>query len=220
MVSLAGTHNLSDQCDTEQCLAQGPGQINKLVPKPVNDVGYEIDGAIFSLAFSCSDLAFSSCSPSCFEARCVWMWRRRRQGRCVNERPVAEETTVGTWGATTGALEVREASWEVEWCASVTGGDHHLEAAWPPNLAWAPEEALAARERVASRPSAAEKSTTCSVEVVPCSSSSTVLVNEKEIFMYKRIYLFFVLFFIFCSLFALECDTACQPFVCEIDKTE
>lgn len=54
-------------------------------------------------------------------------------------------------------------------------GDHLLEAAWPPNWAQAQEEAVESKERAASRPSVAEKYTACIVEVVPCSSSSTVL---------------------------------------------
>lgn len=60
------------------------------------------------------------------------------------------------------------------------GGDHHLEEAWLPNLVWALDEALEVKERVALQPSVAEKNATCSVEVVLCSSSSTVLVNEKK----------------------------------------
>ncbi|MEQ2196303.1 hypothetical protein XENOCAPTIV_008710, partial [Xenoophorus captivus] len=60
------------------------------------------------------------------------------------------------------------------------GGDRHPEVAWLPNPAWVPEEVLAGKERAALQLSVAEKSTTCSVEVVSCSSSSAVLINEKK----------------------------------------
>lgn len=59
-----------------------------------------------------------------------------------------------------------------------------------------------------------------SVEVVSCFSSSTVLANETKSSCSKHIWFIFGFFVIFCSLFALECDTACQLLVCEIDKTK
>lgn len=163
-------------------------------------------------------LRFSPCSRSCSEARCAWMWRRRRRGRCASERPGGEETTAGTWGATSEAPEAPDPPWEVEWCG--TAGDHHLEAAWPPNLAWAPEEAPVARERVASQTSAAEECTTCSVEVVPRSSSSTVLVNEKKSScMNVYIGLCFIFIFLFPLCFGMW-HSLSTFFVCEIDKTK
>lgn len=165
--------------------------------------------------------SFPLCSPSCFEGRCVWMWRKRRRERCASARPAAAETTVVTWGATTEAPEAPEASWEAECSANATAGGRHLEVAWPRNLAWAPGEAPEAKEKVALLPSAAEKSAPRSVEVVSCFSSSTVLANETKSSCSKHIWFIFCFFFvIFCSLFALECDTACQLLVCEIDKTK
>lgn len=102
--------------------------------------------------------SFPPCSPSCFEGRCVWMWRRRRRERCASGRPAAAETTGAIWGATTEAPEAPEASWEAGCSANGMGGGRHLEAAWPQNPAWAPGEAPEAKQRVALLPSAAEKS--------------------------------------------------------------
>lgn len=120
-------------------------------------------------------LSFPLRSPSCFETRCVSTWRRRKREPCVNEKP-ATETSAGTWGAAPAA---RGASCQVEWCVTATEGDPLLEAAWPPKWAQAQEEAPGSKERAASRPSVAEQHTACIVEVVPCSSSSTVLWKKR-----------------------------------------
>lgn len=129
--------------------------------------------------FLCSDFGSSLCSPSCFETRCVWTWRKRRRGLCANERS-ATEKSAETSGATTAAPVVLGALCQVEWCVIAMEGDHLLEAAWPPKWAQAQEEAPEFKERAVSRPSVAEKYTACIVEIVLCSSSSTVLWKKRN----------------------------------------
>jgi hypothetical protein len=135
----------------------------------------------------------------------------------VSGRSVAE-MTAETWGdAATGGQAAHEEAWwpAAGWC--VTAGAPHPGAAWVlPSPAWVLEEEQEDPPRAASPPSAAD-SATCSSEVVP-RSSSTVLVNEK-IYMYKRIYFCLFIFVSVKKYFWLWNVTDCQLFLwCDRQK--